>query len=86
MGLNTLGWWPIAVALVSGLGFLLAVGTGCRSTKIEQQLPSMYSTDEVQYWPEGPEFVLSKDVEEHENYHLKQEKTRQDEKPITSNH
>lgn len=78
MGLNTLGWWPIAVALVSGLGFLLAVGTGCRSTKIEQQLPPLYSTDEVQYFPASPDFVLTQEVQEHENDRLRRENSLKD--------
>lgn len=74
MGLNTLGWWPFVVAVVSGLGLLLALGTGCQTTKSKQTLPPMTSQwDEVQYFPQSPEFVLSEETLAYENEILRQE-------------
>jgi hypothetical protein len=56
----------------------VAVSTGCQTTVGGQTLPSAYFLrDDVQYFPAGPEFVLTKEVEEHENYRLRQEGIQQ---------
>lgn len=74
---NTMSRWPLAFAFLGGLG-LMAVSTGCQTTIGGQTLPSAYYLlDDVQYFPAGPEFVLTKEVEEHENYRLRQQSIQQ---------
>lgn len=47
--------------------------TGCQSTIGGQTMPSgYYLTDDVQYFPAGPEFKLSRQVEAIEEYNLRQ--------------
>ena len=58
--------------------------TGCQSTVGGQTLPSAYYLrDDVQYFPAGPEFVLTKTVEAQEQYKLEQQgfNDRTDTKP-----
>lgn len=48
--------------------------TGCQSTVGGQTLPSAYYLrDDVQYFPPGPEFLLSRQVEAIEEYKLRQQ-------------
>ena len=56
------------------LGSLLPLfTTGCQSTAKEASMPSAYSgRDDVQYFPHGPEFKLSRQVEAIEEYNLRQ--------------
>ena len=57
-------------------GCLLSLGlcTGCQTTIGGQTLPSAYYlTDDVQYYPEGPEFILSNQVQALEQYKLQRE-------------
>jgi hypothetical protein len=73
----TIKRWPLAVMFVGGLG-LMAVSSGCQTTVGGQTLPSAYYLlDDVQYFPAGPEFVLTNEVEEHENYRLRQQSIQQ---------
>jgi hypothetical protein len=53
----------------------MALGsTGCQSTVGGQTLPSAYYLrDDVQYFPPGPEFILSRQVEAIEEYNLRQQ-------------
>jgi hypothetical protein len=77
MDRNTIKRWSLAVLFAGGLG-MVAVSTGCQTTVGGQTLPSAYFLrDDVQYFPAGPEFVLTKEVEEHENYRLRQEGIQQ---------
>lgn len=74
---KTISHWPLAFAFLGGLA-LMAVSTGCQTTIGGQTLPSAYYLlDDVQYFPAGPEFVLTKEVEEHENYRLRQQSIQQ---------
>ena len=54
------GW----ASLLGGLGLLAAAGAaGCQSDIGGQTLPSPYwQTDDVQYFPPGPEFKLSREA------------------------
>ncbi len=63
-------------------GFLTLLGgvavsvmsTGCQTTVGGQTLPSpTYLTDDVQFFPAGPEFILSKQEQALERYRLEQE-------------
>ena len=77
MDRKTITRWTQAAFLAGGLGFL-ALNTGCQTTIAGQTLPSAYYLhDDVQYFPHGPEFVLTKEVEEHENYRLRQQSIQQ---------
>ncbi len=77
MDRNTIKRWSSAVLLLGGLG-LVTVSTGCQTTIGGQTLPSAYYLlDDVQYFPAGPEFVLTREVEEHENYRLRQQGIQQ---------
>lgn len=77
MDRKTIKRWTQAAFLAGGLGFL-ALATGCQTTIGGQTLPSAYYLlDDVQYFPHGPEFVLTKEVEEHENYRLRQQSIQQ---------
>jgi len=69
--------WTSALTLAAGFG-ALAFSSGCQTTIGGQTLPSAYYLfDDVQYFPSGPEFVLTKEVEEHENYRLRQQSIQQ---------
>jgi hypothetical protein len=77
MDRNTISRWPMAFVFLGGLG-LMAVSSGCQTTVGGQTLPSAYYLlDDVQYFPAGPEFVLTREVEEHENYRLRQQSIQQ---------
>lgn len=48
--------------------------TGCQSWIAGQTLPSPhYLSDDIQYFPRGPEFRLTNTVRAHEAYRLEQE-------------
>ena len=52
---------------------LASVLTGCQTTVGGQTLPSAYYLrDDVQYFPAGPEFILSNTVQAIEQYKLDQ--------------
>lgn len=62
--MNTLknrGWVHVAMC---GLGLLAALtSTGCQITEGGQTLPSpYYLQDDIQYFPHGPEFKLSREA------------------------
>ncbi len=65
----------LAPWLVLGFAGLLPMATtGCQSTIAGQTLPSAYYlTDDVQYFPAGPEFKLSNQVQAIEQYKLQQQ-------------
>ncbi|QDU79828.1 hypothetical protein Pla110_15470 [Polystyrenella longa] len=53
---------------------LALCSTGCQSWIGGQTLPSPhYLTDDIQYFPKGPEFRLTNTVRQHEEYRLQQE-------------
>lgn len=51
-------------AILCGLGLIASLAAaGCQSTYSGQTLPSpYYTTDDVQYFPPGPEFKLSQEA------------------------
>lgn len=78
MDRKTIKRWTQAAFLAGGLGFLAVASTGCQTVVGGQTLPSAYYLyDDVQYFPHGPEFVLSKEVEQHEEYRLRQQSIQQ---------
>jgi hypothetical protein len=77
MDRKTVKGWSKALLLAGGIG-VMAVSSGCQTTVGGQTLPSAYYLlDDVQYFPAGPEFVLTREVEEHENYRLRQQSIQQ---------
>ncbi|MFP6761988.1 MAG: hypothetical protein VB858_00170 [Planctomycetaceae bacterium] len=57
-----------------GAGCLAASLTGCQTTVGGQTLPSAYFLrDDVQYFPAGPEYLLSNTVRAMEQYKLDQQ-------------
>ncbi len=61
-----------SVALL-GTACLSTALTGCQTTVGGQTLPSAYFLiDDVQYFPGGPEYILSNTVRAQENYKLDQ--------------
>ena len=57
-----------------GAGCLAASLTGCQTTVGGQTLPSAYFLrDDVQYFPSGPEYLLSNTVRAMEQYKLDQQ-------------
>ena len=61
MNANTSKHWTKAVLLGAGLVVLSA--TGCQSHIGGQTLPSpYYTTDDVQYFQPGPEFILEREA------------------------
>jgi hypothetical protein len=55
--------WLTLVAWGLGLSALLTANTGCQVTVAGQTLPSpYYMTDDVQYFPPGPEFKLQREA------------------------
>ncbi len=56
--------WSVQRRLLGGLGLTVALGlTGCQMDIGGQTLPSPYwQTDDVQYFPPGPEFKLSREA------------------------
>ena len=72
MKLNYLS--PRPWLMLVGCSLLSTVGAGCQSTVGGQTLPSAYYLrDDVQYFPPGPEFRLSRQVEALEEYKLRQQ-------------
>ena len=68
--------WPRMALFACGL-FTVAA-TGCQTTVGGQTLPSAYYlTDDVQYFPAGPEFILSNQVRAMEQYKLQQQAVQQ---------
>jgi hypothetical protein len=73
MNLDRVRHWRCGLA---ACGLLVALSTGCslQTTVGGQTLPSgYYLRDDVQYFPPGPEFKLSKQVAALEEYKLAQE-------------
>lgn len=68
--------------LASGLGLMAAVSAlGCQSDIGGQTLPSPYwQTDDVQYFPAGPEFKLSREAAAMKAY--KNEQLRSGQAPV----
>lgn len=68
--------------LLGGLGLLAATGAlGCQSDIGGQTLPSPYwQSDDVQYFPPGPEFKLSREAAAMKSY--KDEQLRAGQQPI----
>ncbi len=63
-----------------GCALLGITGVGCQTTIGGQTLPSAYYLqDDVQYFPQGPEFRLSRQVEALEAYKLSQQGLNPDE-------
>src|SRR4051812_16621856 len=57
-----------------GCALLSATSIGCQSTIGGQTLPSaFYLQDDVQYFPAGPEFRLSRQVQAIEQYNLRRQ-------------
>ncbi|MBM3997998.1 MAG: hypothetical protein FJ297_00400 [Planctomycetes bacterium] len=58
-----------------GLGLLVLAGsTGCQITEGGQTLPSAYYlSDDVQYFPAGPEFKLSREAAAMKEYQANQQ-------------
>ena len=71
-------WNGISVSVTMALLCpLMLVATGCQTTVGGQTLPSpYYLKDDVQYYPAGPEFKLSNQVQALEEYKLEREKLR----------
>lgn len=60
--------------IVLGSFGLCGATTGCQSTVGGQTLPSAYYLrDDVQYFPAGPEFILTNTVQAQEKYKLERE-------------
>ncbi len=68
----------IALSLVVTLLFpLMFSAVGCQTTVGGQTLPSAtYLSDDVQYFPAGPEFKLTNQVQAMEEYKLDRERLR----------
>jgi hypothetical protein len=63
-----------------GCALLGMTAVGCQATLGGQTLPSAYYLlDDVQYFPQGPEFRLSRQVEALEAYKLRQQGLEQTE-------
>ena len=66
-----------SIVLTLAAGFCLVSSTGCQVSLNGQTLPSpYYLQDDVQYFPAGPEFKLTKQVEATRKYQLEQEQLR----------
>ena len=73
MSRNGISQW-LLLALVAPL---MSGAIGCQSSIGGQTLPSpWYLTDDVQYFPPGPEFKLSNQVRAMEEYKLEQDRLR----------
>lgn len=78
MTVNRLVNLPRAALL--GCALLGMAATGCQSTIGGQTLPSaFYLKDDVQYFPPGPDFILSNQVEAIEQYNLRKQGLQEDE-------
>jgi hypothetical protein len=72
MKLNLLS--PRAWLLVLGCAAVSSTSVGCQTTIGGQTLPSAYYLrDDLQYFPPGPEFKLSRQVQALEEYRLRQQ-------------
>ena len=73
-------WMQVACC---GLGILASVGsTGCQVTEGGQTLPSpYYIEDDVQYFPAGPEFLLSREAEIQEAFRVDEQAQRRAAQP-----
>lgn len=72
MTVNRLVNLPRAALL--GCALLGMAATGCQSSVGGQTLPSaFYLKDDVQYFPPGPDFILSNQVEAIEQYNLRRD-------------
>jgi hypothetical protein len=71
-------WNGISASVTMALLYsLMLAATGCQTTVGGQTLPSpYYLKDDVQYYPAGPEFKLSNQVQALEEYKLEREKLR----------
>ena len=60
--------------MLVGCALLSSASVGCQTTVGGQTLPSAYYLrDDLQYFPAGPEFRLSKQVQAIEEYKLQQQ-------------
>ncbi len=65
---------PHAWLLVAGCAVLCSASVGCQTTVGGQTLPSPnYLRDDLSYFPPGPEFKLSRQVQAMEEYKLRQQ-------------
>ena len=72
MNLSRIKIWSRTALFACGL--LALASTGCQTTVGGQTLPSgYYLEDDVQFFPAGPEFKLSNQVQALEEYRLQQE-------------
>ena len=72
MKLNLLS--PHAWLLVLGCAVVCSSSVGCQTTIGGQTLPSAYYLkDDLQYFPPGPEFKLTRQVQAIEEYKLRQQ-------------
>ena len=66
--------------LVLGCAAVCASSVGCQTTIGGQTLPSAYYLrDDLQYFPPGPEFKLTRQVQAMEEYKLRQQGINTDE-------
>jgi hypothetical protein len=72
MNLNFLS--PRAWLLVLGCAAACSTSVGCQTTIGGQTLPSAYYLrDDLQYFPPGPEFKLTRQVQALDEYRLRQQ-------------
>jgi hypothetical protein len=72
MKLNLLS--PRAWLLVLGCAAVSSTSVGCQTTIGGQTLPSAYYLrDDLQYFPPGPEFKLTRQVQALDEYRLRQQ-------------
>jgi hypothetical protein len=66
--------WRLLRTVLFGLGLVTCVGlTGCQIESGGQSLPSpYYMSDDVQYFPPGPEFKLAKEAAAMKAYNQEQ--------------
>jgi hypothetical protein len=63
---------------ILGCALTAVTATGCQTTVGGQTLPSAYYLrDDVQFFPAGPEFQLTNQVEALEQYKLEQQRIQQ---------
>lgn len=63
MSKTTSPLWLKTTAAALGLGLAALSATGCQGTYAGQTLPSPYYLhDDIQYFPPGPEFKLSREA------------------------
>jgi len=67
-------WSPRAWLLLLGCAAVCSGSIGCQSTIGGQTLPSAYYLrDDLQYFPAGPEFKLTRQVQAIEEYKARQQ-------------